>query len=148
VALQKVCSSSVSPSASAHIHTLTPSQLLALLSQVAGLEIALVFCSRRLSLALHYQALNSCLRIIGIPKVSALMQGATWHFNLHWRLTTILERESESRSVVSDSLRPMDCQGSSDRFLCPWNSPGQNTGVGSHFLFQGIVSTQGSDPGL
>ena len=29
-----------------------------------------------------------------------------------------------------------------------WNSPGQNTGVGSHFLLQGIFPTQGSNPGL
>ena len=37
----------------------------------------------------------------------------------------------ESRSVVSDSLRP--------RVLySPWNSPGQNTGVGSHSLLQVI----------
>ena len=30
----------------------------------------------------------------------------------------------------------------------PWNSPGQNTGVGSLFLLQGISPTQGSNPGL
>ena len=24
------------------------------------------------------------------------------------------------------------------RLLCPWNSPGKNTGVGSHFLLQGM----------
>jgi len=30
----------------------------------------------------------------------------------------------------------------------PWNSPGQNTGVGSLSLFQGIFLTQGSNPGL
>ena len=30
----------------------------------------------------------------------------------------------------------------------PWNSPGQNTGVGSLFLLQGIFLTQGSNPGL
>ena len=29
-------------------------------------------------------------------------------------------------------------------FLCPWNSPGKNPGVGSHSLLQGIFSTQGS----
>ena len=29
-----------------------------------------------------------------------------------------------------------------------WNSPGQNTGVGSHSLLQGIFPTQGSNPGL
>ena len=30
----------------------------------------------------------------------------------------------------------------------PWNSPGQNTGMGSLFLLQGIFPTQGSNPGL
>ena len=30
----------------------------------------------------------------------------------------------------------------------PWNSPGQNTGVGGHSLLQGIFPTQGSNPGL
>ena len=30
----------------------------------------------------------------------------------------------------------------------PWSSPGQNTGVGSHSLFQGIFPIQGSNPGL
>ena len=29
-----------------------------------------------------------------------------------------------------------------------WNSPGKNTGVGSHSLLQGIFPTQGSKPGL
>ena len=34
------------------------------------------------------------------------------------------------------------------RLLCPWDSPGKNTGVGCHALFQGIFLTQGSNPGL
>ena len=48
---------------------------------------------------------------------------------------------SESHSVVSDSLR-------SHGLYCPWNSPGQNTGVGSLSLLQGIFPTQGSNSGL
>ena len=32
--------------------------------------------------------------------------------------------------------------------LCPWDSPGKNTGVGCYFLLQGIFPTQGSNPGL
>ena len=31
------------------------------------------------------------------------------------------------------------------RFLCPWSFPGKNTGVGCHFLLQGIFQTQGSN---
>ena len=30
----------------------------------------------------------------------------------------------------------------------PWHFPGKNTGVGCHFLLQGIVPAQGSNPGL
>ena len=29
------------------------------------------------------------------------------------------------------------------RLLCPWGSPGKNTGVGCHFLLQEIFPTQG-----
>ena len=34
------------------------------------------------------------------------------------------------------------------RLLCPWDSPGKNTGVGCHSLLQGIFLTQGSNLGL
>ena len=50
-------------------------------------------------------------------------------------------RESESRSVVSDSLWPHGPYGL-------WNSPGQSSGMGGLSLFQGIVPTQGWNPGL
>ena len=49
--------------------------------------------------------------------------------------------ESESHSVMSDSLQPHG-------LYSPWNYPGQNTGVCSHSLLQGIFPTQGSNPGL
>ena len=39
------------------------------------------------------------------------------------------------RSVVSDSLWPHGHKPS--RFLCPWNFPGKNNGVGCHFPLQG-----------
>ena len=53
---------------------------------------------------------------------------------------------SVSHSVVSDSLRSHGLQPA--RFLCPWNSPGKDTGVGGHFLLQGFCLTQGSNLGL
>jgi len=31
---------------------------------------------------------------------------------------------------------------------CPWNSSCKNTGVGCHYLLQGIFLMQGSHPGL
>ena len=52
-----------------------------------------------------------------------------------------LGSESESHSIISNSLRPHG-------LYSPWNSPGQNTGVVSLSLLQGIFSTQGSNPGL
>ena len=48
-----------------------------------------------------------------------------------------------SWSLMSDSLQPHGLY-----IYSPWNSPGQNTGVGSLSLFQGIFPTQGSNPGL
>ena len=48
--------------------------------------------------------------------------------------------------VVSNSLWPHGLKPT--RLLYLWNSPGKNTGVGCHSLFQGIFLTQGSNPGL
>ena len=52
-----------------------------------------------------------------------------------------LERESESGSVMLDFLRP---QG----LYSPWNSLGQNPGVGSPSLLQQIFPTSILNPGL
>ena len=49
--------------------------------------------------------------------------------------------ENESCSVMSTSLQSHGLYGL-------WNSPGQNTGVGSQSLLQEILTTQGSNPGL
>ena len=48
---------------------------------------------------------------------------------------------SESHSVLSDSLWPPG-------LYSPWHSTGQNTGVGSLSLLEGIFPTQASNPGL
>ena len=47
-------------------------------------------------------------------------------------------------SVVSDSLRPHGLQPT--RLLCPWDSPGNNTGVGYHSLLQGNLPNSGMEP--
>ena len=41
--------------------------------------------------------------------------------------------------MLPDSLQPYGLQPT--RLLCPWDSPGKNSGVGSHTLLQGIKST-------
>ena len=48
--------------------------------------------------------------------------------------------------VASDSLRPHRLYLT--RLLCPWDSPGKNTGRGCHALLQGIFLTQGLNPHL
>ena len=62
-----------------------------------------------------------------------------------WRLnSTFLNNEqveSESCLIVSNSFWPHG-------LYSPWNSLGENTGVGSLSLLQGIIPTQGSNPGL
>ena len=56
-------------------------------------------------------------------------------------LNPAIESESESHSVVFNSLQPRGLES-------PRNSPGQNTGMGSLFLLHWIFQTQGSNPGL
>ena len=51
------------------------------------------------------------------------------------------ESINESHSVMSNSLRPCG-------LYSPWNFPGQNTGVESPSLLQGIFPTQGLNPSL
>ena len=47
---------------------------------------------------------------------------------------------------MSDSLRPHGLQPA--RLLPQWDFPGKSTGVGCHFLLQGIFLTQGSNAHL
>ena len=56
----------------------------------------------------------------------------------YWRPVLIVK---VSHSVMSNSLWPHG-------LYSPWNSPGQNTRVGSLSLLQGIFPTQGLSPGL
>ena len=50
------------------------------------------------------------------------------------------------RSVTSSIFCPSELELT--RLLCPWDFPGKSTGVGCHFLLQGIFPTQGLNPGL
>ena len=52
----------------------------------------------------------------------------------------------DSRIVMSNSLKHQGLDPA--RFLCPWNSPDENTGVDCHFLLQGIFPIQGLNPGV
>ena len=74
-------------------------------------------------------------------------------------LSLILEEKTFSLSLLSVRLAVVlshTCAKSlqlclilcSPMVLCLWDSPGKDTGVGCHALFQGIFLTQGSNPGL
>ena len=49
-------------------------------------------------------------------------------------------------SIMSNSMQPYGLQPT--RLLCPWDSPGKNTGVSCKVLLQGIFLTQGSNRSL
>ena len=61
---------------------------------------------------------------------------------------TRLKRLSSSSSDVAVVKGAQLCPTLFNPMDSPWNSPGQNTRVGSRTLLQGIFPTQGSNPGL
>ena len=63
-----------------------------------------------------------------------------------WMCLSCGVRACSVASVVSDTLRPHGLY--TTRLLCPWDSPGKNTGVGCHFLLQEIFPIQGLNPCL
>ena len=72
--------------------------------------------------------------------VGNLISGSS-AFKLDSGSITIMKVKVKSHSVMSNSLQPHGLYN-------PWNSPGQNTGVGSLSLLQGIFSIQGYNTGL
>ena len=66
---------------------------------------------------------------------------------LHWQAGSLpLVPPGKTWGCESHSVMPNSLQ--SRGLYSPWNSPGQNTGVGSVSLLQGIFPTQGSDLSL
>ena len=62
----------------------------------------------------------------------------------YWYLIDTCMRACSVASVVSDSVRPYRLWPA--RLLCPWDSPGKNTGVSCQVLLLGIFPTRGSKP--
>ena len=58
------------------------------------------------------------------------------------------EKESESESLSRVQLFVTPWTVACTRLLRPWDFLGKSTGLGCHFLFQGIFPTQESNPGL
>ena len=66
-------------------------------------------------------------------KTSLLQLPATWFWSGHLTSETVIPPKNINILI---------------KYLCAWNFPGKNTGVGSHSLLQGIFPNQGSNPGL
>ena len=73
-----------------------------------------------------------------MSRVQNLQLENTLHVREKKTTTTMKVSVAQSYLTVCN---PMDCS------LCPWDSPGKNTGVGA-FSSMGIFPTQGSNPGL
>ena len=63
------------------------------------------------------------------------------------KLNKIKKKKKESESEVSQSC-PTLCDPMDTRLPHPWDFLGKSTGLGCHFLLQGIFPTQGLNPGL
>ena len=98
------------------------------------------------SLSLPKHSLLHLLRD-GFPKASSIHSYQTCQCNEVHPPSQWGNNTSMVLVVVFDSLRPHVCSQPS-RLLCSWDSPGKNTGVGCHFLLQGMFATQGSNLGL
>ena len=74
--------------------------------------------------------------LLFIQMREAEILNALWGFiNIHLFTYLAMKSESETRSVVSNFLQPHG-------LYSPWNSPGQNTGVGTLSLIQAIYPNQ------
>ena len=78
-----------------------------------------------------------------------ILEQCNWMLQIVSRDKILYESESVKVIVTQSCLTLWGPHGlQPTRLLCPWDSPGQNTGVGSHSLLQGIFPTQGGNPGL
>ena len=99
---------------------------------------------------LHYRQILYCMSYQGSPYLLD-----NWFIIKRYSLEQPDQRDAKGKvcvcvlggdvctcSVLSNSLQP---QGLA-RLCFPWNFPGKNTGVGCHFLLQGIFLTQELNP--
>ena len=76
------------------------------------------------------------------PKI--LSKQYTWNLQASVLISTCFFMKSISRSFMSNSLQPHGLQPA--KLLCPQNSPGKNTGVGSCSLLQEDLPNPGIKP--
>ena len=81
------------------------------------------------------------ISLLKIPKDAALEEQLV----LMLLVLCQLIRSSYPREPEGSALKPRSLQPHG--LYSPWNSPGQNTGVGSSYFLQGIFPSQGLNPG-
>ena len=86
----------------------------------------------------------SLVQLLEIPWTAAYQTPPSTGFSRQEYWSGLPLPSPVSCSVVSNSLPSHGPQPS--WLLCPWDSPGKNTGECCHSLLQGIFPTQGSNP--
>ena len=112
--------------------------LMTTLDYTRGTENTTIY---NLVFVLAYSSLAECCALLS--GCLAANSGTMTAILLLWRPTL---PSSFGCSVVSNFLQSHRLEP--DRLLCPWDSPGKNTGGDCHSLLQRIFLTQGSNPGL
>ena len=96
-------------------------------------------CMDALMCAQRIRFIILCVKLLKIRVLFLLFSDSTPSYSSHGGL--VVQSLSLVRLLQPHGLQPV-------RLLCPWDSPGKNTGVGCHFLFQGIFPTQELNLGL
>ena len=113
-----------------------------------GPSVSLLFCVIRIAslkeidslkplMGIHFLKIHSNKYRDRIPNL--IFTRFLW--NICRQISCDCPMSCASCSVVSSSLQPHGLWPA--RLLCLWSFPGEDTGMGSHSLFQGIVLTQG-----
>ena len=77
-----------------------------------------------------------------------LLKKLWWPKIMHNCINYYQSNQHNINCIVKWKWKSLSCVRLCNPMDCPWNSLGQNTGVGSLSLLQGIFPTQGSNPGL
>ena len=67
------------------------------------------------------------------------------HIYIYTHINVYIHTHTYMCSVAQSCPTLWPCGLQPARFLCSWNFPGKNTGMGCSFLLQGIFLTQGSN---
>ena len=78
-------------------------------------------------------------------KIILCILGQLWVLNAIMCKNLYLGLKKKWKVLVAQSCPTLCDPMDSSPPGCPWSSPGKNTGVGCHFLLQGIFVTQGSN---